>query len=153
MFGELLSVALQEVTFGNVSFRSWSSIALVIHPLLQVSVEPHWVLVQILVESALSVVGGGGGGVSVLFAFFFFSFFLKAKTISGFPLSMKKSQKKWRSLRCDQAVLMVHRCSSGRGLPMVLGDPASRAVLGGSPASCGLMAVLQTSRETGGCQE
>lgn len=36
---------------------------------------------------------------------------------------------------------------------MVLGDPASRAMLGGSPASCGLMAVLQTSRETGGCQE
>lgn len=148
-------MALQEVTFENVSFRSWSSIALVIHPLLQVSVEPHWVLVQILVESALSVVGGGGGGVSVPFAFFFsFSFFLKAKTISGFPLSMKKSQKKWRSLRCDQAVLMLrNRCSSGRGLPMVLGDPASRAVLGGSPASCGLMAVLQTSRETGGCQE
>lgn len=79
-------MALQEVTFENVSFRSWSSIALVIHPLLQVSVEPHWVLVQILVESALSVVGGGGGGVSVPFAFFFFlfRFSLKQKPFQAF---------------------------------------------------------------------
>lgn len=80
-------MALQEVTFENVSFRSWSSIALVIHPLLQVSVEPHWVLVQILVESALSVVGGGGG-VSVPFAFFFFLFLfrfsLKQKPFQAF---------------------------------------------------------------------
>lgn len=77
-------MALQEVTFENVSFRSWSSIALVIHPLLQVSVEPHWVLVQILVESALSVVGGGGGGISVPFAFFFFLFSLKQKAFQAF---------------------------------------------------------------------